>query len=328
MEAPCEKPPRTTPAPVTVIIVNWNSGPLLKECLTNLARQTVSPSRIIVVDNASTDGSADDLNGPDNITVQHAESNLGFAAGNNRAMEQCSTEFVALVNPDAFPEREWLEELLRAAQANPEAAAFASRMIQKEQPERLDGVGDAYHVTGVFWRIGHGQKHWSTRLHPHPVFSACAGAALFRLQAVRDAGGFDEDFFCYGEDVDLGFRLRLSGHTVHYVPEAVAYHVGGGSSGGAQSDVAAYYGQRNLPWVFLKNMPSPLLWPLLPAHILLNVLLVVRAAGRGQGYLALRAKRDTASRLPEVWKKRRAIQARRRIGLCALWRVLAKGWPR
>ncbi|WP_290637085.1 glycosyltransferase, partial [Aquisalimonas sp.] len=158
MEAPCEKPPRTTPAPVTVIIVNWNSGPLLQECLANLARQTVSPSRIIVVDNASTDGSADDLSAPDNITLQRAESNLGFAAGNNRAMEQCSTEFVALLNPDAFPEREWLEELLRAARATPEAAAFASRMIQNEQPERLDGAGDAYHVTGVFWRIGHGRK--------------------------------------------------------------------------------------------------------------------------------------------------------------------------
>ncbi|WP_019628290.1 glycosyltransferase family 2 protein [Thioalkalivibrio sp. AKL10] len=328
MEAFREHPSRSTCAPVTVIIVNWNSGRLLQQCLEALSKQSVTPSSILVVDNASTDGSIDNLRESENVTVKRADINLGFAAGNNWAIEACSTEFIALLNPDAFPAPGWLEELLNAAERSPEAAAFASRMIQHDEPEFLDGAGDAYHVTGLFWRIGHGRKPSPATLHPRPVFSACAGAALYRRQAVREAGGFDEDFFCYGEDVDLGFRLRLSGHTVLYVPKAIAYHVGGGSSGGTQSDFAAYYGQRNLPWVFLKNMPSTLMWALLPAHILVNGLLILRAMSRGQGRIVLRAKWDAASRLREVWKKRRAIQAQRRVGPRALWTFLHKGWPR
>ncbi len=145
--------------PITVIIINWNSGELLTECLRRLKAQTIQPERVLVVDNASTDGSL--LNAgklAKNVTVFRMNTNLGFAAGNNHALAECDTEFVALLNPDAFPEADWLERLLAAARAHPEVAAFGSRQLCHGDPEVLDGIGDNYHMSGLAWRDRYGAR--------------------------------------------------------------------------------------------------------------------------------------------------------------------------
>jgi len=310
---------------ITVIIVNWNSGELLAECLLCLEKQTIRPTRVLVIDNASTD---DSLTGigmlADNVTVLRMNSNLGFAAGNNRALIECDTEFVALLNPDAFPEPDWLERLLAAARTHPEVAAFGSRQLCHGAPDVLDGIGDIYHMSGLAWRERYGWRQQTQDLVAREIFSPCAAAALYRRQALVDAGGFDEDFFCYLEDVDLGFRLRLAGHKAMYVPDAVVHHVGSASTGGQWSDFAVYYGFRNPVWVFIKNMPGILFWLLLSLHVVLNLASIILFSMRGQEELILKSKRDAFLGIPRMWLKRRKIQSDRKASIGAIWRALDK----
>jgi GT2 family glycosyltransferase len=310
---------------VTVIIVNWNGSALLAECLRCLKMQTFQSARVLVVDNASSDGSIAAAGIPaENIELLQLESNIGFAAANNRALAQCDTEFVALLNPDAFPEPAWLERLLAAACANPGVAAFGSRQLCHTNPEFLDGTGDNYHISGLAWRERYGLRQQSQDLIPKEIFSPCAAAALYRRQIVVDAGGFDEDLFCYLEDVDLGFRLRLSGYKALYVPDAVVRHVGSASTGGELSDFAVYHGFRNPMWVFIKNMPCVLFWLLLPLHIALNLVSLLLFSIRGQGKVILRSKKDAFLGIPRMWRKRREIQKNRVGSIITIWKALDK----
>jgi GT2 family glycosyltransferase len=309
---------------VTVIVVNWNSGGLLAECMRHLSAQTIPPDRIMVVDNASHDDSARSAEAFANVTVLKMSANLGFAGGNNAALRQCDTEFVALLNPDAFPEPDWLRHLLRAASERQDASAFGSRQLCHENTEILDGLGDSYHMSGLVWRQGYRSRQKVEDLVPREIFSPCAAAALYRRQALADIGGFDEDYFCYVEDVDLGFRLRLAGHKALYVPDAVVRHVGSATTGGQNGDFSVYHGHRNLVWTFAKNMPGVLFWLLLPVHLLANLAMVVRFTTRGQSKAILHAKWDAIKDLPKMWAKRRAIQAQRVAEIGDIWRVLDK----
>ena len=309
---------------ITVIIVSWNSRELLTECLRQLERQTIQPVCVLVVDNASSDDSAAKAETFNNVTVLRMSTNLGFADGNNQALARCDTEFVALLNPDAFPEPDWLERLLAAASSHPDVAAFGSRQLCQGSPEILDGIGDSYHMSGLVWRDRYGGQQLAKDLVPQEIFSPCAAAALYRRQALVDVGEFDEDYFCYVEDVDLGFRLRLAGHKAMYVPDAVVHHVGSATTGGQNSDFSVYHGHRNLVWTFVKNMPGTLFWLLLPLHLLLNLVTVGVFIARGQSKVILRAKLDAVKGLPKIWVKREQIQAARVATVREIWRVLDK----
>jgi GT2 family glycosyltransferase len=310
---------------ITIIIVNWNCGELLAECLRCLKMQTFKSARVLVVDNASSDGSIAAAGIPaNNIELLQMDFNLGFAAANNRALAQCNTEFVALLNPDALPEPDWLECLLAAARSNPEVAAFGSRQLCHDNPEILDGTGDTYHMSGLAWRERYGMRQQSQDLISREIFSPCAAAALYRRQVLLDAGGFDEDFFCYVEDVDLGFRLHLSGYKALYVPDAVVRHVGSASTGGEWSDFAVYHGFRNPVWVFIKNMPGILFWLLLPLHVALNLASILLFSIRGQGRVILKSKKDAFLGIPRMWRKRREIQKNRVGSIGAIWKALDK----
>lgn len=309
---------------VTVIIVNWNADTYLEQCLLRLTKQTLQSSRILVMDNGSTDGSAERVQHMSGVTVKYLDANLGFAVANNRALLECDSEFVVLLNPDAFPEPDWLQNLVSAANTYPEYTAFGSRQLNAATPEILDGTGDVYHISGKVWRNGIGKQQKDSDLIAREIFSPCAAAALYRRQAFIDVGGFDEDFFCYMEDVDLGFRLRLAGHKAMYVPDAVVHHVGSATTGGSRSDFSVYHGHRNLVWCFVKNMPGLLFWLLLPAHVLLNVVTVIWFVIRGHGKVIFRAKRDALLGLPKMWEKRKQIQANRVASIADIWRVLNK----
>lgn len=309
---------------VTVIIVNWNGGHLLRRCLNNLLQQTVQPSRILVMDNGSTDGSAEEVSALPGVTVRMLGKNLGFAAGNNRAFSECDTEYVALLNPDAFPKPDWLENLLIMARAHPNFAAFGSRQMVEGLGGVIDGMGDVYHLSGLVWRPGHGRLLKLTDLVSCEIFSSCAAAALYRREALVEVGGFDEDFFCYVEDVDLGFRLRLAGYRSIFVPDAVVHHVGSATTGGQHSDFSVYHGHRNLVWTYVKNMPGWLFWACLPLHLLMNLATIVVFSWRGKGKLILSAKLDAVVDLPRMWCKRRYIQRHRVASVAEIWRVLDK----
>jgi N-acetylglucosaminyl-diphospho-decaprenol L-rhamnosyltransferase len=299
---------------VTVIVVNFNSGPYLARCLAALAAQTYRDFTVIVVDNASRDESQRALeNLPAGWQALRLTENIGFAAANNRAIAMSGSPWIATLNPDAFAEPDWLAQLMRATRRYPDAAAFGSLQIEANRPDHLDGVGDAYSAAGLPWRGGFGQTLAGNCLEGD-VLSPCAAAALYHREAVQSLGGFDEDFFCYGEDVDLGLRLRLSGQPAIQLANAVVRHVGGGSGGG-QSAFARYHGVRNRFWIFVKNMPPGLFWPMLPAHLLMTAMLAVRSAIKGELPIFGRAIKDAFAGLPRVIAKRREIQAGRRGSL-------------
>jgi GT2 family glycosyltransferase len=311
---------------VSVVIVNWNGDRFLDRCLTALLAQTVPPHEIILVDNASSDASLDIVRRFPMVRLMAQEHNLGFARGNNLAIKAATveSEWIALLNPDAFVEPRWLEALLLAARDYPTYGVCCSKLVNANNPAVLDGTGDAYHVSGLVWRTGHGRAVSSILDQSHEIFSPCAAAALYRRSVLLEIDGFDEDFFCYVEDVDLGFRLRLAGHRCLYVPSSVAHHVGSGTTGGQHSDFAIYHGHRNLVWAFVKNMPGILFWLLLPIHMLMNMATIFWFSLHGRGGLILRAKRDAVLGMPRMWHKRQRIQKTRVVSIRDIWRQLAK----
>lgn len=319
------------PARIGVVVVHWNSPELLDDCLQHLDAQHVMPDRIVVVDNASDgfDAGRVERRFPA-ATVVCNDENLGFAGGANRgAQELHDCDWIAFLNPDAFPDPGWLQALQQAAQTYPHAGSIASHMIQGTTPPQLDGTGDVYHISGRVWRRDEGCRPPDPARALGPVFSACAGAAAYQRDAFREVGGFETGFFCYLEDVDLGFRLRLAGYECVYVPTASVRHLGSAVTG-RRSEFSLYHGHRNLVWTFVRNMPSPLFWSLLPYHLLLNLATLTWFVLRGQGRTLWRAKRDAFLALPQVWRERQAIQSQRRITCRAVWACLDKGppWPR
>ena len=304
---------------VAVLIVNWNGGALLARCLQSIASQRQPPDRVIIVDNASTDDSLRRAEGIlRNIKVIRLSENVGFARANNIAAESArDADALVLLNPDAFAEPDWLDALISAAERFPSAAAFASQMRLDAAPDCLDGTGDSYHVSGRAWRNGHGQPASAAPPRAIEVFAPCAAAALYRRAAFAEVGGFDERFFCYFEDVDLGFRLRLRGYRCMYVPDAIVRHVSSALSG-YRSDFAVYHGERNAVWTFVKNMPGPLFWLYLPQHLALNAASLFFYPLRGQGRAVWRAKWHALLGLKSVLAQRREEQRRRRVD----WRTL------
>ncbi|MDZ4781675.1 MAG: glycosyltransferase family 2 protein [Planctomycetia bacterium] len=323
--------PRKVAHGVAIAIVNYNGGPRLRECLRAVCRQSVAPERILLYDNASQDDSCDGIRERfPSVEVRRFAQNRGFAAACNAALREADDcRWVAVLNSDALPGRHWLARMLSAAESLPDCAALSSQLISARDTGRLDGAGDVYHVCGAAWRAGHGQIAAEHSLGeargPREVFSACAAAALYRRDAVLEAGGFDESFFCYFEDVDLSYRLRLGGHRIWHVPRAVARHVGGASSG-PRSDFAIYHGHRNLVWTFFRNTPARLLWRHLPQHLAWNLATVLWFALRGRGRVILHSKRDALRGLPRILRERASLQRNAAVAVESLLKVMEHGW--
>jgi len=313
---------------VAIIIVNYKSTALLARCLECIISQESVTADVIVLDNGTEDSIPDNYSTSfPSVQFVKRELNIGFAAGNNLLLQKTAgCQWIALVNPDAFLEPDWLSKMLSAAMAHPGYSFFASCLLQANCPNMLDGEGDAYHLSGRVWRLGIGTPHMEKSDCAREVFSPCAAAALYRRDALEAVGGFDEDFFCYFEDVDLGFRLRLAGHRCLLVPDAVAYHVGSATTGGRHSDFAVYHGHRNLVWTYVKNMPGALFWLLLPLHIALNLVTIIWFSLKGQGAVILKAKWDALCGIALMWKKRHDIQGNRIASIGEIWYVLDKSF--
>lgn len=313
---------------VAVIIVTYNSGIFLARCLRALSLQTLAPTRIIVVDNGSEKPVAELVNKFPRVALVRLSENVGFARANNIAIQRTGDcAWVALLNPDAYPAPDWLEKMLRAARLSPEFAFFGSRMLAAGSPEKLDGIGDCYHVFGLPWRFGHGCRANGRFLLKREIFSPCAAAALYRRDILAAAGGFDESYFCYLEDVDLGFRLRLLGYRCAYVPDALVLHEGSVVTG-RRSEFSVYYGHRNVVWTFVKNMPRPALVFFLLPHLVLNCLAVIWYCFRGQGKTVVKAKYDAVRGLPGILKKRKTVQKHRKTGVWPLLGLMSWGFRR
>jgi GT2 family glycosyltransferase len=299
--------PAVGPA-IGIVIVNFNGGRLVCDTVASLHRQTLPAHRIVVLDNASDDGSATEIAAAfPEVEIVVLDRNIGFAAANNRGiamLDDC--ELVGLLNPDAVAAPDWLETLASAAAGSGEEyASFASRIERADGSGLLDSAGDVYHVYGTAWSRRHGAPAASAGA-PVEVFGPSGAAALYRREWLVRVGGFDRRYFCYFEDVDLNLRLQVAGGRCLYVPDARVRHVGGASSGGL-SAFTIYHSQRNLVWTYAKSMPAHVLWRYLAMHILLNLGSVASYGIRGHTKTLLRAKRDALRGLPSVLRTRRSV---------------------
>ncbi len=256
--------------------------------------------------------------------IEKLTGNKGYAVANNIGARLAHGKWLALLNADAFPRSDWLEKLVMTAEKENGYDFFSSRQIQANQLSLVDGAGDAYHISGLAWRRCYNKPVEGNGNRSEEVFSACPTAALYLRNDFLQAGGFDEDYFSYFEDVDLGFRLRLAGKKCLYVPEAVVHHVGSASTG-KRSDFSVYYGYRNMIWTFFKNMPSPLIWFFLPVHIFTVLFFILYLTFRGQGKVILRAIVDALRGLPDMLAKRKEIQRNMTIRPLQLLEVMSTG---
>jgi GT2 family glycosyltransferase len=299
---------------ITVIVVNYNGGDFLRGCIASLARQTFRSFETILVDNASSDGSLDTLvEKPDRLIVLREPKNHGFAGGNNLAASRATGRWIALLNPDAEAAPDWLESMMRAVKDRPSHRIVASLQIAMVNDAILDGAGDCYLAYGYAWRGGFGRPATETP-QPGECFAPCGAAALYPKDIFLSAGGFDERYFCYHEDVDLGFRLRLLGERCQFDPRCRVRHAGSGITGRA-SDFAVFHGARNGFWTYIKNMPGRLLIVTFPVWVLGTFAILLRGLVTGRFRATIRGLAAAFANLGPALQARRDLKRRRKASL-------------
>lgn len=240
---------------VTIIIPNYNGCHFMEPCLASLKKQTYKDYQILVVDNASTDGSVEYVKEhyPE-IEVIALKKNYGFSKAVNVGIRRSTTPYVILLNNDTTTDPYYIEEMVRTIEKSPRIFSVSSKMIQMYHPELIDSAGDLYTLTG--WGVCRGVgRPVSNYTETDEVFSACAGAAIYRRQVFEKIGLFDEKHFAYLEDIDVGYRARIFGYRNLYCPTALVYHVGSGTSGSKYNSFKVRLSARNNIYLNYKNMP-------------------------------------------------------------------------
>jgi GT2 family glycosyltransferase len=266
---------------ITVIIVNWNRKDLLRACLSSLRAQENVIFETIVVDNGSSDGSADMAETEFGARVIRNRENRGFCAANNQGIAVARGEYIALLNNDAEAEPEWLAELERACSTAPEVGMVASKVLIWEDPRRIDKAGHLIFPDGQNRGRGAGVLDEGQFDREEDVLWPDGCAAMYRKQMLDEIGGFDEDFFAYGDDAELGLRARIAGWRCVYAPRAVARHHRGatlGKDSGRRLELI----ERNRVLLAVKLFPWSLLC-LNPLYFAVRLVAGAAMAGRRLG---------------------------------------------
>jgi len=297
---------------------------LLGECLDSVLAQSFRRFETIVVDNGSTDGSTEFVRARygERVRWLPLPGNAGYGGGNNRGIEVARGEWVVFLNNDTQADARWLEELSEAARRNPETEIFACKVLNYYRRDEIDTVGHLLYPDGINRGRGRLEKDTGQYDREEEVFFPSGCAAAYRKDLLLALGGFDEAFFAYGDDTELGLRARLLGARCLLVPGAVVYHKYSATTG-SYSEFKVYQVERNRVWVALKCFP--LRWILLSpfytifrmAHHLAAALRKKGAAGRfteqgsawGLVRVVLRAYRDAMARLPSILAERRKIRS-------------------
>lgn len=292
-------------SPISVVIVTYNGLKYLPECIDSLAKQSFSDFEIIVVDNCSSDGSAEFVREHyPQVRVIRAERNLGFSAGTNLGIRASKGAFIFTLNNDTRTDPACIEQLFLAMNSNPRIGICGSKMLFPDG--RINSTGICISRSGAAWDRGMFEPDNGQYSVREEVFGACAGAALYRKAMLDQIGFFDEGLFMYLEDVDISYRARLAGWTCMYVPGAIVHHHHGGSAG-SRSDMAVYFVNRNSIWITFKNVPSSLLFAALPWIIGRHCALAGYYSLRGRARVILRSKIDALIGIVPIMKKRKLV---------------------
>ncbi len=314
------------PPTLSVIVVNFNRVNLLRLCLQSLVSQDATAVELLVVDNASTDGSANMVASEfPQVRLIRSETNLGFCAGNNLAIAQACGQFVALLNNDATAEAHWLSAML-TEMAHPQVGMVASKIMVANRPGVIDKIGHGIYWDGQNRGIGSGETDTGQYDRNRDILWPDGCAALYRKSMLDEIGGFDEDFFAYADDAELGLRARTAGWLARLAPAAIVHHQRGATMGKLNPRRIQLI-ERNRIWLAVIHFP---LWLLLlnPVFYLLRLSVGIVAgllghgeAGQVQGFRAkielgfalLAADWEALKGIPKVWAKRRAWRAKRML---------------
>ncbi|HMK77540.1 MAG TPA: glycosyltransferase family 2 protein [Thermodesulfobacteriota bacterium] len=321
---------------ISAVVLNWNGCHVLDNCLRSLYNQTYRPLEIIVVDNASTDGSVDFLREKfHSVHLIRNDKNLGFGAGNNIGIRASQGRYIMMLNNDTRLDPNCVEELKRSIEKDERFGACASKILLESRPDIIDGVGIVVCPDGLSFGRGRLQKR-ERYDEEEEIFFASDGACLYRREMLDDIGLYDEDFFAYADETDMGWRAQLAGWKCIYSPKAIVYHHHSTSSGGRVSFFKAFLVERNRIWVALKNFPVSLillgqfytLWRY--AFQAYGALMGKGTAGRFTSdfskaelvKILVRAYFSAARKFPLMLRKRRMIQQKKRIANRKVYRLI------
>ena len=246
---------------VTIIIPNYNGIKFLGDCIESLRYQTYQNFDMLIVDNGSKDESVEYLMELEsyesnlNIKVIYLDENLGFAGGVNVGLAACDSKYVILLNNDTEVFPDYVEMLVNAIEKSEKIFAINPLMINANNKELVDDAGDGYSLLGWGYQIGVGEKV-ENFTKKRAVFSACAGASIYRKSILDEIGYFDEMHFAYLEDMDLSFKARLRGYIIGLEPNAKVYHLGSATSGSKYNSFKVRLAARNNIYLIYKNMTN------------------------------------------------------------------------
>jgi GT2 family glycosyltransferase len=303
---------------ISVVIPNWNGAQHLPTCLDSLRRQTYPRVEVIVADNDSHDESVAlmEREYPE-VRVLVLEENLGYTGGVNAGIEAAAGDILAVLNNDTETDPRWLEELWSALERHPGVGSVTSKILLFDERTVFNSTGDLYGTNGIPVNRGVWQEDEGQFDREEKVFSPCGGALAVRrsmLEELAERGQgdpFDEDFFSYCEDVDLGWRAQLAGYECLYVPTAKVYHRLSATGGGK---IASYYTGRNFIYVLAKDYPGSLFRKHWRGIILAQLGITWEAlrAWRGEAARArIRGQLSGLWNLPRMLRRRRAVQDNR-----------------
>ena len=322
---------------ISVIVVNWNRKDLLRACLSSLRQQADVAFEVILVDNGSADGSPDMAECEFEAKVIRNRENRGFCAANNQGIAVARGEFIALLNNDAEAGPGWLTALLRACTSAPDVGMAASKVLVWEDPRIIDKAGHLIFPDGQNRGRGSGMPDLGQFDSEEEVLWPDGCAAMYRKEMLDQIGGFDEDFFAYGDDAELGLRARIAGWRCIYTPLAVVRHHRGATLGKDSMERLELI-ERNRLLLAIKLFPVSLLW-LNPLFFCARLAAGAVAAGRGAGDTAhfpgLAGKVTIARALsrgqlralrlaPRIWRKRAALDRIRKMSPREVRRLLLR----
>jgi GT2 family glycosyltransferase len=298
----------------SAVVLNYNGRALLEVVLPSLAAQTERPRETLVVDNGSKDDSLAYLaeHWPE-VRVVSIAHNVGVAAALNRGVREARGDHVALLNNDLELTPSWLAQMTAGLERHPDAASVACKLLRYHERARLDGTGDILTRRLLAFPRGSGELDEGQYDREEEILAPTAGAALYRASALAQVGPFDESFWAYFEDVDWGLRAQLAGLRSWYVPSAVAYHMGGATTGGDSNPFYLVLHQRNRIGLMVKDLPLSLLVRNAPAILREQAGTFVHGVRQRTLRLYLRAWLGALVRLPGWLRQRRRIQRGRRV---------------
>ena len=272
----------------TVVIPNYNGERYLKKCLDSLKEQSMKADEIIIVDNDSKDDSIKIISNEscEGINLIRLTSNKGFSAAVNEGIKACKSEFVILLNNDTEIHKDFIYNLYKTIKSDDNIFACSSKMLRYDNRNIIDDAGDGYTILGWATKFGDGKSQDKYNAK-REVFSACAGAAIYRKSVFDQIGYFDENFFAYLEDLDISYRARIFGYKNYYEPSAMVYHIGSATSGSRHNEFKVKLSARNNIYLIYKNMP---IWQIVLNFIFIFIgilikLILFSAKGLGKAYI-------------------------------------------